>query len=439
MRFGWLPWLVAACAGDKPTGDTTVNDDLDGDHFHGANDCDDSDPTVYPGAPDPPYDGVDSDCAGDSDEDADRDSYDRDVDCDDAAPAVNPGAVEVCNGVDDDCDGASDGPDAADVAAYYPDLDDDDYGDGAAGPLYACELPSDGAIEPTDCDDTDADVHPNQAELCDGKDNDCDTSVDEDLPTTASWPDGDGDGSGDAAAPATYSCSGPGPGAAGNALDCDDGDPSTYTGAPDVPCDGVDNDCDAAADEPGVVEVDGVAQPDLATALAAAGPGSVIGLCEGRYDAVGLVVSTALTVSGAGSGLTVLDGLGSGAVLEVAVSGVTLSGLGLTGGQGHPDGAGTTRGGGLYVHPGVTLSAVDLAADHNRAGEGGGVWLGDGASLTWLGGSASDNVADDALADVFSVGGGVYAADGAELYLDQVEIARNVGARCGGVRIGELG
>ena len=49
--------------------------DLDEDGFTLGADCDDADASVYPGAPDAPYDGIDSDCAGDSDFDADRDGY----------------------------------------------------------------------------------------------------------------------------------------------------------------------------------------------------------------------------------------------------------------------------------------------------------------------------------------------------------------------------
>lgn len=69
----------------------TVDDgcnDADGD---GANDCgedcDDQNPDVRPGVADAPYDGVDADCAGDSDFDADGDGVERDADCDDTDPA----------------------------------------------------------------------------------------------------------------------------------------------------------------------------------------------------------------------------------------------------------------------------------------------------------------------------------------------------------------
>jgi hypothetical protein len=79
-------------------------------------DCDDDDPAVHPGADDPWYDGVDSDCDGANDHDADGDGYPWEgsagatepVDCDDDDPAIHPGALDWPDGVDDDCDGVVD-------------------------------------------------------------------------------------------------------------------------------------------------------------------------------------------------------------------------------------------------------------------------------------------------------------------------------------------
>ena len=75
----------------------------------GGTDCDDDDADIYTGAPDTWYDGVDSDCAGDSDFDADADGIDSDAhggsDCDDASSTTYPGAGDTYgDGVDADCD-----------------------------------------------------------------------------------------------------------------------------------------------------------------------------------------------------------------------------------------------------------------------------------------------------------------------------------------------
>ena len=91
--------------------------------------------------------------------DRDGDGAAADVDCDDSDPARAPGAEERCDGVDNDCDGVVDGPNAAGATEWYPDSDGDGYGD-AAGRVLACDAPPGHVADPGDCDDGDAALTP---------------------------------------------------------------------------------------------------------------------------------------------------------------------------------------------------------------------------------------------------------------------------------------
>ncbi len=80
------------------------------------------------------------------------------ADCDDGDASIHPSAVEVCNGLDDDCDGESD-EDAVDVRTWYQDADGDGYGDPQVT-VMACEQPSQTASNDEDCDDGDSHENP---------------------------------------------------------------------------------------------------------------------------------------------------------------------------------------------------------------------------------------------------------------------------------------
>lgn len=96
-----------------------AQEDADGDGYGsgatGGEDCDDTDPAVFPGATEQWYDGVDGDCSGDDDDDQDGDGAVVGVDCDDTDPTVTATAPETWNGQDDDCDGVVDDMSVADV------------------------------------------------------------------------------------------------------------------------------------------------------------------------------------------------------------------------------------------------------------------------------------------------------------------------------------
>jgi len=237
-------------------------------------DCDDTDSAINPGATEA-CDGDDNDCDGDTDEagatgestwyvDADGDDYGvpgsttdacdqpagyaaTDDDCDDGASGVNPGAAEVCDGIDNNCDGDVDETSSSDAATWYEDSDEDGYGD-AGSATVACEAPSGYTSDASDCDDSDNAQYPGADEYCNGEDDNCDGDTDEDSAVDADtwYDDADSDGYGDPAA-ASISCAAAS-GAVADGTDCDDDDAAINPGADEI-CDEVDNDCDNDIDE----------------------------------------------------------------------------------------------------------------------------------------------------------------------------------------------
>ncbi len=275
------PGAPEDCDGVDDDCDGQVDEDFDQDADGWttcAGDCDDGVPAVHPGAAEVCNGGVDDDCDGvadpadaggcttffrDGDDDgfgvhadqqclcAASDPYDalQGGDCDDADPARFPGNPEVCDGLDNDCDGA------------LPGNETDADGDGA--PVCA-----------GDCDDGDATVFPLAPELCDQQDNDCDGVVDEDT-----GDDLDGDG--------FTACTG----------DCNEGDPAVFPGASEA-CNGTDDDCDGAlptdeqdGDGDGWMACEGDCDDGDAGANLDDGDGDGWSTCDGDCDDASAMVS----------------------------------------------------------------------------------------------------------------------------------------------------
>jgi hypothetical protein len=342
-------------------------------------DCNDASATVNPGVAAEDCDTTDDDdCDGDTNErdgdnceafyaDADGDGYGagtsqcwcaasgaytsrNGADCDDAVSAVHPGASEVCDGVDQDCDGAID----EGTTHYYTDGDGDGYGDDST---ETCTSGGGRVTTGGDCDDADAQVWPGAPELCDGRQNDCDA---------ATW----------------------------SATD-EDGTVSYYTTA------GVWSDVTstwAAGTSSAVATV-----PMASTGGYAVCPGTwYVSLVATGGDDVEVIAPYGAT-------RTVLDRAGtSGTVLSVQDSTLYAEGLTLTGGTGS---SGTSRFGGAVLSYATTsssvatVSLVDCDVYDNTATYGGGVAVYGWGEILLVDTDVHDNTASTS-------GGGVFVQKG---------------------------
>ncbi|MEC8022573.1 MAG: putative metal-binding motif-containing protein, partial [Myxococcota bacterium] len=146
--------------------------------------------------------------------------------CNDTDPSIHPNGVEICDGVDSDCDNQTDEPGSLECVFYYRDEDTDGWGVAGDQQCVCGASPPYTATKSGDCQDDNQNVHPGILEVCDGIDNDCSDGTDEvdAVGCTAHYRDEDEDGYGVTAdslclceALAPYSATEPG--------DCFDGNP----------------------------------------------------------------------------------------------------------------------------------------------------------------------------------------------------------------------
>jgi hypothetical protein len=212
-------------------------------------DCNDSNAAINPNALEL-ADGIDNNCDGLDDEGTDL--YDNDGDgfcenatsctdsavlpgdCNDAIATINPGEDEICgDGIDNNCDGDENSEGAFGCITYYLDGDGDTYGHMTESRCYCSAKGDYDILYPlnTDCDDDEPTINPTGTELPDGIDQDCDGTLDE----GTIYYDDDGDGFCEDASHCTYASHTPG--------DCNDGNSAISPGANEVCGDGIDNNC----------------------------------------------------------------------------------------------------------------------------------------------------------------------------------------------------
>ena len=185
-------------------------------------------------------DGIDSNCDGMDGIDFDQDGYasfaSGGEDCNDNDANTHPQALEICDSIDNNCNGFADDEDEnleiTSTKTWYADTDNDGF--GSTTTIQTCIMPDGYTDNNEDCDDSNPDIHPQALEICDSIDNNCDGLIDDedplqDISSTSTWfVDFDGDGQGSIAS-SLQSCVAP-TDYVDNAMDCDDADEFIYFG-----------------------------------------------------------------------------------------------------------------------------------------------------------------------------------------------------------------
>ena len=165
------------------------------------------------------------------------------ADCNDASSLIKPTAIEICNTVDDNCNGLIN--EGLVFLNYYIDSDLDGFGAGTA--QSSCNsLGSTYVTNNTDCNNTNAAIRPGATEICNAIDDNCNNLIDDELTFVNYYIDTDSDGFG--AGSATSSCSNPGAGYVSNNTDCINSNAAINPAAPEI-CNAIDDNCNGLINE----------------------------------------------------------------------------------------------------------------------------------------------------------------------------------------------
>ncbi len=172
------------------------------------------------------------------------------ADCDDANNLISPDAAEICNGMDENCNGIPD--DGIPSTTFYFDGDGDGFGDVFTDSTTCYPEVPGYTTDSADCNDSDFLINPLASEICNALDDNCNGDVDEGFTFNTFYMDADSDTYGNAMID-TSTCLDEIPGYITDNTDCDDTDPAIYPGATES-LNGLDDNCDGDIDE-GLVNI----------------------------------------------------------------------------------------------------------------------------------------------------------------------------------------
>lgn len=187
-------------------------------------------------------------------------------DCNDVNSGVNPLAIEICNGIDDNCDGEIDGENSKNCKEFFFDEDGDGFPLNFDDKKCLCnpEPPYSGEKKKIDCNDKNLDVYPGADEVCNEIDDNCDELIDveDSKGCNPFYYDGDKDGYG-VSNKFKCLCGPKDEYSTKKAGDCNDDDKSINPLGKEI-CNGMDDNCNGKVDEGDLVELCGTPKNAIA-------------------------------------------------------------------------------------------------------------------------------------------------------------------------------